>query len=62
VLEGSIMMQVRGEKETTLTPDAFHEGPDDVHIVARNASQTTPAKFVVFSVKDRGAPILVSAN
>ena len=63
VLEGSIVMQVKGGKETTLTPgQTFYEGPDDVHIVGRNASQTKPAKFVVFFVKDKGAPVLVPAN
>jgi quercetin dioxygenase-like cupin family protein len=60
VLEGSIVMQVRGGKEVTLTPgQTFYEGPDDVHVVGRNASQTKPAKFVVFFVKDKGASILV---
>ena len=63
VLEGSIVMQVRGGKEVTLTPgQTFYEGPDDVHIVGRNASQTRPAKFAVFLVKDKGAPVLVPAN
>lgn len=63
VLEGSIVMQVRGGKEVTLTPgQTFYEGPNDVHIVGRNASQTQPAKFVVFFVKDKGAPILVPAK
>ena len=63
VLEGSIVMQVRGGKETTLTPgQTFYEGPDDVHVVGRNASQTKPAKFVVFLVKDKGAPVLVPAK
>src|SRR6266851_2542027 len=63
VLEGSIVMQVRGGKETTLTAgQTFYEGPDDVHVVGRNASQTKPAKFVVFFVKDKGAPVLVPAN
>ncbi len=63
VLEGSIVMQVRGGKEVTLTPgETFYEGPTDVHVVGRNASQTKPAKFVVFLVKDKGAPILVPAN
>src|SRR5215475_8250651 len=60
VLEGSIVMQVKGGKETTLTPgQTFYEGPDDVHVVGRNASQTKPAKFVVFLLKDKGAPALV---
>jgi quercetin dioxygenase-like cupin family protein len=63
VLEGSIVMQVRGGKEVTLTPgQTFYEGPSDVHLVGRNASQTKPAKFVVFLVKDKGAPVLVPAN
>jgi len=63
VLEGSIVMQVRGGKETILTPgQSFYEGPDDVHVVGRNASQTKPAKFVVFLVKDKGAPLLVPAK
>ena len=63
VLEGSIVMQVRGGKEVTLTPgQTFYEGPDDVHVVGRNASQTKPAKFVVFLVKDKGAPVVVPAK
>src|SRR5207302_9778910 len=63
VLEGSIVMQVRGGKETTLTPgQTFYEGPNDVHVIGRNASQTQPAKFIVFLVKDKGAPVLVPAN
>ena len=60
VLEGSIIMQVKGGKEVTLTPgQTFYEGPDDVHVVGRNASNTKPAKFVVFFIKDKGAPVLV---
>jgi len=63
VLEGSIVMQVRGGKEVTLKPgQTFYEGPDDVHVVGRNASQTKSAKFVVFLVKDKGAPVLVPAK
>ena len=63
VLEGSIVMQVRGGKEVTLTPgQTFYEGPNDVHVVGRNASKTKPAKFVVFLVKEKGAPVLVPAN
>ena len=63
VLEGSIVMQVRGGKEVTLTPgQTFYEGPDDVHVVGRNASKTKPAKFAVFLVKDKGAPVVVPAN
>lgn len=60
VLEGSIVMGVKGGKEVTLQPgQTFYEGPHDVHTVGRNASQTQPAKFVVMLVKDRGAPVLI---
>jgi quercetin dioxygenase-like cupin family protein len=60
VLEGTVVMQVRGGKEVTLTKgETFYEGPDDVHVVGRNASTTQPAKMVVFLVKDKGAPVLV---
>ena len=63
VLEGSIVMQVRGGKQVALTPgQSFYEGPDDIHVVGRNASDTKPARFVVFLVKDKGAPILVPAK
>jgi quercetin dioxygenase-like cupin family protein len=60
VLEGSIVMRVEGGDEVTLTPgQSFYEGPKDVHVVGRNASNTRPARFVVVLVKDRGTPILV---
>ena len=60
VLEGSIVMQVKGGKQVTLKPgQTFYEGPNDVHVVGRNASNTKPAKFVVFFVKDKGAPVLI---
>ncbi|NUY35979.1 cupin domain-containing protein [Paraburkholderia sp. JPY303] len=60
VLEGSIIMQVKGGKEVTLTPgQTFYEGPNDVHTVGRNASQTQPARFVVLLLKNQGAPVLV---
>jgi len=63
VLEGSIVMQVKGGKPVTLLPgQTFYEGPDDVHIVGRNVSSTAPAKFLVVFVKDKGAPILRPVN
>jgi quercetin dioxygenase-like cupin family protein len=63
VLEGSILMQVKGGKQVTLTPgQTFYEGPDDIHVVGRNASKTKPAKFVVVLIKDKGAPVLVPAE
>ena len=60
VLEGSVVMQLKGGKEVTLTPgQAFYEGPDDVHLVDRNASKTNPAKFMVVLIKNKGASALV---
>jgi quercetin dioxygenase-like cupin family protein len=51
---------VQGGKQVTLTPgQTFHEGPNDVHAVSRNASTTEPAKFIVVLVKDKGAPVVV---
>jgi quercetin dioxygenase-like cupin family protein len=59
VVEGSIEMQVKGGAPVTLGPgETFYEGPDDVHVIGRNLSQTAPARFVVFLVKEKGAPIL----
>jgi quercetin dioxygenase-like cupin family protein len=63
VLEGSVLMQLKGGKEVTLTPgQTFYEGPNDVHVVGRDASSTKPAKFLVFLVKNKGAPVLVPAK
>jgi quercetin dioxygenase-like cupin family protein len=63
VLEGSIVMQVRGGKEVTLTPgQTFYEGPSDVHTVGRNASSTKSARFLVFLLKNKGADVLLPAK
>jgi quercetin dioxygenase-like cupin family protein len=60
VLEGSVVMQLKGGQEVTLTAgQAFYEGPDDVHIVDRNASSTVPAKFLVVLIKNKGAPAVM---
>jgi quercetin dioxygenase-like cupin family protein len=60
VLEGAVVMQLKGGQQVSLTPgQTFYEGPDDVHVVDRNASATNPAKFLVFLIKDKGAPALV---
>jgi quercetin dioxygenase-like cupin family protein len=60
VLEGSVVMQVKGGKEVTLSPgQTFYEAPEDVHVVSRNASTTKPAKFLVVFVKGKGAPVTV---
>src|SRR5581483_2460355 len=63
ILEGSVVMQVKGGREVTLGPgQTFYESPEDVHTVSRNASKTKPAKFLVFFVKDKGAPATVPAQ
>ena len=63
VLEGSIVMQVQGGAAVTLGPgQTFYESPDDIHVVSRNASDSKPAKFLVFFVKDKGASSLVPVN
>jgi quercetin dioxygenase-like cupin family protein len=63
VLEGSVVMQVRGEKEVTLTTgQTFYEGPEDVHAVGRNASNTTRAKLLALLIKDKGAPSFIPAK
>jgi quercetin dioxygenase-like cupin family protein len=60
VLEGSIVMGVKGGKEVTVNPgQTFYEGPQDVHTVGRNASKTRPAKFLVFLLKDQAKPVLI---
>jgi quercetin dioxygenase-like cupin family protein len=63
VLEGSVVMQNRGGKEVTLGKgETFFESPEDIHIVGRNASETEPAKFLAFFVKDKGAPAVFPAK
>lgn len=63
VLEGSVVMQVKGGDEVTLGPgQTFYESPEDIHTISRNASSTQPAKFLVFFVKEKGAPASVPAK
>ncbi len=60
VLEGSVVMQVKGEKEVTLEPgQSFYENPNDIHVVSRNASRSEPAKFLVFLIKQKNAPLVI---
>ena len=60
VLEGTIVEGVKGGKPVTLTAgQTFYEGPNDIHTIGYNASKTAPAKFVVFLLKDKGAPVLI---
>lgn len=63
VLEGTVVMQVAGgDRRTLKAGEVFHENPDDVHSVSMNASDTEPAKILVFFLKERGAPITVPAT
>ena len=63
VLEGTVEMQLKGQKAVTLTAgQAFYEGPDDVHVVGRSASTTKPAKILVVLVKKQGAPAVVPVD
>jgi quercetin dioxygenase-like cupin family protein len=63
VLEGSVVMQVRGGEEVTLQPgQTFYENPKDVHVVSRNASSTKPAKFLVFLIHKKGTPLVMPAT
>lgn len=63
VLEGSVVMQVRGGKEVTLTQgQTFYEGPDDIHTVGKNASATKAAKLVVVLLKKQGANVVLPAE
>ena len=60
VLEGSVVMQVQGGEAKTLTAgQTFYEAPDDIHSVANNASDTEPAKILVFFIKESDAPISI---
>jgi quercetin dioxygenase-like cupin family protein len=57
VLEGSVITQVKGGvAQTVHAGEVFYESPTDLHIVSRNASETQPAKLLVFYVKVKGAP------
>ena len=63
VLEGSVVMRMKGGKQVTLTPgQTFYVGPADIHVIDRNASSTKPAKFLVVLIKGEGAPALVPAE
>jgi quercetin dioxygenase-like cupin family protein len=60
VLEGRVVMQVKGGQEVTLSKgQTFFESPEEIHVVGRNASRTEPAKFLAFFVKDKGAPVVL---
>ena len=63
VLEGSVVMQLKGGKPVTVAAgETFYEGPDDIHTVGRSASSSKPAKLLVLLVKNKGAPVVVPVN
>jgi quercetin dioxygenase-like cupin family protein len=63
MLEGSVVMQVKGGKEVTLRPgQSFYEDPNDIHVVSRNASSTKSARFLVFLIHKKGAPLVIPAK
>jgi len=63
VLEGSVIMQLKGKPSVTLhAGDTFYEAPDDIHLEGKNASATSPATFIAFFVKDKGAPVVKPIN
>ena len=63
VLEGSVVMQVRGGKELRLRPgQSFYESPNDIHIVSRNASRTKSARFLVLLIHKKGDPLVIPAK
>jgi quercetin dioxygenase-like cupin family protein len=56
VLQGHVIMQVKGGPRETLGPgQTFYESPTDIHAVSGNASATEPAKFLVVMVKNKSA-------
>lgn len=60
VLDGAVLMQVEGAAPVTLGPgETFYEGPDDIHVLSANASQTKPARILVFMVKDKASPVSI---
>jgi quercetin dioxygenase-like cupin family protein len=60
VLEGSVVMQVKGGKELTLGPgQSFYENHNDIHVVSRNASNSKAAKFLVFLIHEKGTPLVI---
>jgi len=63
MLEGTVVMQVAGREPVTLERgDTFYEAPEDIHAVSNNTSHSQLARFLVFFVKDKGAPLLLSVK
>lgn len=63
VLKGALVMQVEGQNETIVQAgQTFYETPADVHVVSKNASDTEPARFLVYFLKEADAPASVPAD
>ena len=57
VLEGQLIVQLKGGQPVTLNPgDTYYESPDDIHVMSRNPSDSVPVKALIFMVKKTGAP------
>jgi quercetin dioxygenase-like cupin family protein len=60
VIEGSIVLGVAGREPVTLTAgQTFHEGPQDIHTIGRNASKDKPARFLAVLLKDSNKPAVL---
>jgi quercetin dioxygenase-like cupin family protein len=60
MLSGKMIMQVMGSPAVTIGPgQTFYESPDDIHTMSKNASKKHPARFLVFMIVDKGAPVVV---
>jgi quercetin dioxygenase-like cupin family protein len=59
VIEGTLLMGVKGKEPVRVDAgQTFYESPTDVHTVSRNASDTAPARFLVFFIREKGAPTM----
>ncbi len=63
VLEGTVEMQVAGGAlQRLVAGQTFYESPSDIHSVSRNASDTEPAKILVFFIKMKSAAMSEQVN
>jgi quercetin dioxygenase-like cupin family protein len=60
VLEGTYKIKLDQGAETIVSKgQIFYEAPGQLHAISANASQTEPAKVLVFIVAESGKPITV---
>lgn len=60
VLEGEVISQLQGAAPVTYKAgQSWYEAPDTPHLVSRNASNTKPAKLLVWSLVQDGKPLTV---